>query len=127
MAIPQEMKNEGKTNLRLAELETLNENRLVAQQNIKLYWQKIEAFNKRVSLLLFQKSDLVLAISHDHRQQERETWTKLGWSSCSCKSLLKRAYLIKTMDALQEVMVLEAHIHLPQKAFLLRETSASNI
>lgn len=52
-----------KTSLRLGELDILDEDRLIAQQNPKLYrHQMSRAFNKQVRLQSFQKGDLILAI-----------------------------------------------------------------
>jgi len=49
--------------LRLQELEALDEKRLQAQQNIKLYQAWIsKAFNKKVKERIIQKEDLVLAV-----------------------------------------------------------------
>ena len=49
--------------LRLQELEALDEKLLQAQQHIKLYQARIsKAFNKKVKEWVFQKEDLVLAV-----------------------------------------------------------------
>ncbi|CAL5395046.1 unnamed protein product [Camellia sinensis] len=47
----------------MAELETLDERRLYAQQNLEIYQQRMaNAFNKRVRLRSFKKGDLVLMV-----------------------------------------------------------------
>ncbi|KAG9447255.1 hypothetical protein H6P81_013383 [Aristolochia fimbriata] len=49
--------------LRLAELESLDEQRLEAQQRLECYQSRMtRAFNKKVRLRSFQKGDLVLAV-----------------------------------------------------------------
>jgi len=57
------MIKEDNDQLRLQELEALDEKRLQAQQHIELYQARIsKAFNKKVKQRIFQKGDLVLAI-----------------------------------------------------------------
>ena len=57
------MTNEEKHQLRLQELEALNDKRLQAQQQIELYQARItRAFNKKVKERTFKKGDLVLAV-----------------------------------------------------------------
>ena len=57
------MTKEDNDQLRLQELEALDEKRLQAQQHIELYQARIlKAFNKKVKKRAFQKGDLVLAI-----------------------------------------------------------------
>ena len=58
-----EMTNEKKHRLRLQELKVLDDKRLQAQQQIKLYQARIiRAFNKKVKERTFKKGDLVLAV-----------------------------------------------------------------
>lgn len=63
VAVQERITTEEKAGLHFAELETLDENRLEAQQNLKLYshWMS-KAFNKWVRFRSFQKGDLVLPI-----------------------------------------------------------------
>jgi len=57
------MTNEEKHQLRLQELEDLDDKRLQAQQQIELYQARItRAFNKKVKERTFKKGDLVLAV-----------------------------------------------------------------
>jgi len=57
------MTNEVKHRLRLQELEALDDKRLQAQQQIKLYQARItKAFNKKVKERTFKKGDFVLAV-----------------------------------------------------------------
>jgi len=63
VALATKMTKEGNDQLRLQELEALDERRLQAQQRIELYQARIsKAFNKKVKERVFQKGDLVLAI-----------------------------------------------------------------
>lgn len=56
LAIHKEMKNEEKANLRLAELEALDKDRLEDQQNLELYQQRMyNAFIKRVKYRFFKR------------------------------------------------------------------------
>jgi len=51
------------TQVRLAELEALDERRLLAQQRLEIYQaQMVGVFNRRVKFHLFGVSDLVLTI-----------------------------------------------------------------
>jgi len=62
VALTVEMANE-KHQLRLQELEALDEKRLQAQQQIELYQARITgAFNKKVKERTFKKGDLVLTV-----------------------------------------------------------------
>ena len=57
------MTKEDNDQLRLQELEALDEKRLQAQQHIELYQARIsKAFNKKVKQRVFQKGDLILAV-----------------------------------------------------------------
>jgi len=57
------MTNEEKHRLRLQELETLDDKRLQAQQQIELYQARISrVFNKKVKERTFNKGDLVLTV-----------------------------------------------------------------
>lgn len=59
MTIHKDMTNEERSNLRFAEVEALDEDRLTTQQNLELYRHKLfSAFNRRVRLQSFQKGDL---------------------------------------------------------------------
>ena len=59
IALTTEMTNEKKHRLRLQELEVLDDKRLQAQQQIKLYQARItRAFNKKVKERTFKKGDL---------------------------------------------------------------------
>ena len=63
VALTTEMTNEEKHQLRLQELEVLDDKRLQAQQQIELYQARItRAFNKKIKEQTFKKGDLVLAI-----------------------------------------------------------------
>ena len=62
-ALATTMTDEDNHQLRLQELEALDEKRLQAQQHIELYQARIsKAFNKKVKQRVFQKGDLVLAV-----------------------------------------------------------------
>ena len=53
----------GENQLRLKELEALDDKRLQAQQQIELYQAQISrAFNKKVREWIFKEGDLVLAV-----------------------------------------------------------------
>ena len=63
VALATQMSDEDNHQLRLQELEALDEKRLQAQQRIKLYQARIsKAFNKKVKERIFQKGDLVLTV-----------------------------------------------------------------
>ena len=63
VALTTEMTNEEKYQLRLQELEALDDKRLQVQQQIELYQAQItRAFNKKVKARTFKKGDLVLAV-----------------------------------------------------------------
>ena len=63
VAMTAEMTNDEKHQLRLQELEALDDKRLQAQQQIELYQARItRAFNKKVKERTFKKGDLVLAV-----------------------------------------------------------------
>lgn len=63
MAVREEITTEEKANLCLAKLEALDEDWIVAQQNLEWYChRKSNAINKQVQLRSFQKGDLVLRI-----------------------------------------------------------------
>lgn len=52
-----------KAQIRLVELETLDEKRLQAQQHLEVYQARIaNAYNKMVRLRSFKKGDLVLMV-----------------------------------------------------------------
>jgi len=63
VALTTKMADKEKHQLRLQELEALDDKHLQAQQQIKLYQAWIfRAFNKKVKEWIFKKGDLVLAI-----------------------------------------------------------------
>ena len=63
VALTAEMTNEEKHQLRLQELEALDDKRLQVQQQIKLYQARItRAFNKKVKEQTFKKGDLILTV-----------------------------------------------------------------
>ncbi|GMQ02073.1 hypothetical protein CsSME_00048471 [Camellia sinensis var. sinensis] len=63
VAIQESLTEDESARVRLAELETLDERRLYAQQNLEIYQQRMaNAFNKRVRLRSFKKGDLVLMV-----------------------------------------------------------------
>ena len=63
VAMMAEMDLETQTQLRLEELEALDEKRLVAQQNLELYKAKMaRAYDKAARIRTFQKGELVLAL-----------------------------------------------------------------
>ena len=63
VALMTRMTREDNDQLRLQELEALDEKLLQAQQHIELYQARIsKAFNKKVKQRIFQKGDLVLAV-----------------------------------------------------------------
>ena len=63
VALTADMTNKEKHQLRLQELEVLDDKRLQAQQQIELYQARItRAFNKRVKERTFKKGDLVLTV-----------------------------------------------------------------
>jgi len=63
VALATKMNKEDNDQLRLQELEALDEKWLQAQQHIELYQARIlKAFNKKVKQSIFQKGDLVLAV-----------------------------------------------------------------
>ena len=63
VALATKMTEEDDDQLRLQELEALDEKWLQAQQRIELYQARIsKAFNKKVKERVFQKWDLVLAV-----------------------------------------------------------------
>ncbi|KAK3023354.1 hypothetical protein RJ639_042752 [Escallonia herrerae] len=63
VAIQESLTNEESVQIRLAELESLDEKRLIAQWSLEIYQQRMEnAFNKRVVLRSFKKGDLVLIV-----------------------------------------------------------------
>lgn len=69
MTIHEEMTNDQKSNLCLARLVSLDNNRLATQQNLELYQQRMSnALNKPVRLRSFQK---VISLghlnAHDHQ------------------------------------------------------------
>ncbi|KAG9453325.1 hypothetical protein H6P81_006229 [Aristolochia fimbriata] len=63
IAVREGLTTEECAQLRLAELESLDEQRLEAQQRLECYQSRMtRAFNKKVRLRSFQKGDLVLAV-----------------------------------------------------------------
>ena len=63
VALASRMVGEEKQQLRLQELEALDDKRLQAQQQIELYQARIfKAFNKKVRERIFKKGDLILAV-----------------------------------------------------------------
>ena len=63
VAIQENLMDDENAKVRLAELETLDERRLYAQQNLEIYQQRMtNAFNKKVRLCSFKKGDLVLMV-----------------------------------------------------------------
>ncbi|KAK3008790.1 hypothetical protein RJ639_014534 [Escallonia herrerae] len=63
VAIQESLTDEESVQIRLTELESLDEKRLIAQQSLEMYQQRMEsAFNKRVRLRSFKKWDLVLMV-----------------------------------------------------------------
>ncbi|KAG9450484.1 hypothetical protein H6P81_010449 [Aristolochia fimbriata] len=63
IAVREGLTTEECSQLRLAELESLDEQRLEAQQRLECYQSRMtRAFNKKVRLRSFQKGDLVLAV-----------------------------------------------------------------
>ena len=63
IAIQERLTNEENTQLRLEELEALDEKRLEAQQHLECYQAGLSwAFNKKVKPRSFQQGDLVLAV-----------------------------------------------------------------
>jgi len=63
VALATEMTDEEQHVLRLQELEALDDKRLQAQQQIKLYQARIsKAFNKKVRERIFKQGDLVLTV-----------------------------------------------------------------
>lgn len=63
MAIHEEITTEEKSSQHFAKLKAVDEDRLVLQQNLELYSQRMfKAFNKGMRLRSFQKGDLVLTI-----------------------------------------------------------------
>ena len=75
------MINEEKHRLRLQELESLDDKRLQAQQQIELYQARItRAFNKKVKERTFKKGDLVLAVrrhmvmTHKTKEKFQPKW-----------------------------------------------------
>ncbi|KAK3002053.1 hypothetical protein RJ639_021824 [Escallonia herrerae] len=58
--------------IRLAELESLDGNRLIAQQSLEMYQQRMEnAFDKRVKLRSFKKEDS--SANRSHSKDQRKT------------------------------------------------------
>ena len=63
VAIQESLTDDKNAKVRLAKLETLDERRLHAQQNLEIYQQRMtNAFNKKVRLRSFKKGDLVLMV-----------------------------------------------------------------
>ena len=76
VALTTEMTDEEEHQLRLQELEALNDKRLQAQQQIELYQARISsAFNKKVKEWTFKKDDLILAVRRPmvmtHKKKEK--------------------------------------------------------
>ena len=76
-----EIMNEEKHRWRLQELEALDDKRLQAQQQIKLYQARIfRAFNKKVKEQTLKKNDLILAVrrpmvmTHKTKEKFQPKW-----------------------------------------------------
>ncbi|KAG9458315.1 hypothetical protein H6P81_002823 [Aristolochia fimbriata] len=94
IAVREGLTTEECAQMRLAELESLNEQRLEAQQRLECYQSRMtRAFNKKVRLRSFQKGDLVFAVrrpmlfTSKNRGQIR---TQMGRSLCHTRSLHQR-------------------------------------
>lgn len=79
MVVHEEMTIEEKANLRLAELEALDENRLVAKQNMELYCLGyLIHLTNECELCSFQKGDLVLEFYvHMIIGKKKERWSPI--------------------------------------------------
>ena len=80
IALQEELTSDENAQLRLAELEALDEKRLEAQQHLECYQARLSrAFNKRVQPRIFQKGDMVLACRRPINLSQKKKKFETKW------------------------------------------------
>ncbi|KAL0332958.1 UNVERIFIED_CONTAM: hypothetical protein Scaly_2197300 [Sesamum calycinum] len=102
IAIQEGLTEEENPQIRLEELEALNEKRLEAQQRLECYQARLSrAFNKKVRLRSFQVGDLVLAVRRPTHRTGNKFFAKVGWSYVVKEAYTNGPYKLVAEDGLR--------------------------